>query len=497
MSLIRAASIIVVVVLSCSTGEGWAIPPPEVNPSRYAAPDAGTPPPIPPRDRPTAPSQETDASIPDDLKAGAMNLSLSQLVDAALRINPQTRIAWAKAKAQAAQWAVTRSSYYPSVAGELEGAAGEIPATLGNRSYFNSTVELSYLLLDFGNRRATSEASRQALVAANWNHDQAIQDVLRNVPKAFYTLIGNKALVRADEAALKDAQTSLDAASARKDVGAATIADVLQAESSLEQVQYTLANDRGAVEISRGSLATAVGWPANTPFDVAGEFNRAPTTSMEADVDALIERARKDRPDLNAAIATLRQRTSQVKAARALPYPQLTGTGNALWQISRGGNTASGLYGGLGLSVPLFDGFSMHNQLRKAKAELEQAHETLKATEEQVVTDVWNAHVHFTTALEQLAAAQALLSSASQSYAVSLGQYKAGAADIVQLMNTQSQLASARAQLVSARFAVFISYAELIHAIGAGFDATIPGEDAPPLAVSEELKDETHGPDTP
>ena len=42
----------------------------------------------------------------------------------------------------------------------------------------------------------------------------------------------------------------------------------------------------------------------------------------------------------------------------------------------------------------------------------------------------------------------------------------------------QAQLAQARAQVIGARQQVYSSYAELVHAIGAGLDTPSPGEEA-------------------
>ena len=453
-------------------------PPPEANPAHYVSPSARVPYAQDAKDLPRGPSGATKPVLPEALSSRAMSLTLSELVDAALDLNPSTRAAWAQAKAAAAGWAVSRSSYYPSASGALQGNAGNIPLSLGGKSYFSISAAISYLLLDFGGRRASSESARQALVAANWNHNQAIQDTLRNVPQAFYALLGNKALVRANRSSLADAQTSLAAADARRAAGAATIADVLQARSNMEQARYNLASAEGAVEISRGQLAQAIGWPANTRFDIAAEFEGIPVKSMGDDIDGLIERARTDRPDLNSAIAAVRKSEQDVKKARALPFPKVVGSGNMLWNVDRDHDVQNGYYGGIGIQIPLFDGFSMHNQLRQAKAQLEASRESLRLTEENVVAQVWSAHFNFTTAGRQLSSAKALLSSAAESYMVSLARYKEGATNIVELMTTQAQLAQARAQVIGARQQVYSSYAELVHAIGAGLDTPSPGEEA-------------------
>ncbi|MBF8302691.1 MAG: Outer rane efflux protein, partial [Candidatus Dadabacteria bacterium] len=237
---------------------------PELDPLKYASPDPGEewkPPP----DQESAPlAGERLPAIPSDLEPYANKLNLSQLVDVALRESPTTRQAWEQARAAAAEWAAARGSYYPTISGSGtfgQGKGGEtggvdtFEETLGQGS-----LALNYLLLDFGGRSATVEAARQALVNANWNHNQTIQDVLRDVAKAYYTLLGNKAQLRADEASLEDAEVSLQAAELQLRVGVGTIVDVYQAQASLAQVKLDLVADRGSVEISRGQLATVVGW---------------------------------------------------------------------------------------------------------------------------------------------------------------------------------------------------------------------------------------------
>jgi outer membrane protein TolC len=74
-----------------------------------------------------------------------------------------------------------------------------------------------------------------------------------------------KALLMAQQANLKDAQTQLEAADERHAVGVATIADVLQAKTALSRARLALQATQGAIQSTRGALATAMGLPADTP----------------------------------------------------------------------------------------------------------------------------------------------------------------------------------------------------------------------------------------
>ncbi len=451
---------------------------PEWTPMKYAPLTPGKAWSPPPDARPEALPSEKLPGIPPELQTSAHRLTLAHLVDVALRINPATREAWAQARAAAAEWAVARGSYYPTLKGNVGGSGGKLPQTSGLSSfrgvYGEVGVSLSYLLLDFGGREAKVEAAHQALVAANWNHNQAIQDVLRNVPQAYHTYLGNKALVQADEINLKEAETSLRATELRRRAGVSTIADVLQAKANTEEVRFNLVADRGSVEISRGRLATAVGWPANLSFDVAEEPEHLPLDRINRNIKNLIELAQRDRPELTAVRAAVKQREAELREAEAALWPSLVATGNVGWTGVNGktqgvnidGNQ-SNYYGGLQLQIPIFEGMALRNEVHKARANLEAGRAALKLKEELVISDVWDAYYNFRTAGQQLETSESLLSSSKQSYEVSLARYKAGAADIVELLNAQSLLAKARAQQVKARTNLYTSYAELLHAIGA------------------------------
>ncbi len=450
---------------------------PEWGPMKHAPPAPGKAWKPTPDSVPEALPSERLPGMPPELEASVQQLTLVQLVDVALRINPSTWQAWELARAAAAGWAVSRGEYYPTISGDLGGGGGKLPQTSALSGfqgvYGEVGLSLNYLLLDFGGREARVTGARQALIAANWNHNQAIQDVLRNVPQAYYTYIGSKALVRADEINLKEAKTSLHATEQRRRAGVSTIADVLQAKANMEAVLFNLVGARGAVQIGRGKLATAIGWPANLQFDVEEKPQSLPLDRIDKNMKKLIELAQSDRPELTAARAAVKQKEAGLREANAALWPTLVATGNTGWTGVDGRMEAlkidsnqANYYGGLQLQIPIFEGMALRNNVSRARANLQAARAALRLKQEAVISDVWNAYYNFQTAGQQVETSKSLLASSMQSYDVSLARYKAGAADIVELLNAQSTLAKARAQQVGATTTLYTSYAELLHAIG-------------------------------
>ncbi len=414
-------------------------------------------------------------TLPQELEEDADNLSLSQLVDIALANNPTTQIAWEDARAAAAAWAEARGLYYP----QISGSGGYFYARDGGdatggeafqEQYADVGLTLDYLLLDFGGREAEIDAARLALVNANWNQNDAIQNVLNEVAVNFYTYIGSKALVIADETNLEEAQTSLEAAELRLEAGVGTLPDVLQARAELAQVQLQLVEDRGNVEIFRGELATSVGWPSNTEFDVADPIDELPLDALADNVNDLIDIAMENRPDLAAVQASVREKQAELREAKAAFFPEISATAQLFRFWVRPDGESSEYFTnyllGVQFQVPIFQGFTLINAVRQASAELESSKAALRLQEQIVIDDVWAAYYNFRTAVQSLEAAEVLLQSSIESYNASLELYKNGVGDIIELLTAQTTLAEARAEQVDTTTEVFTSYADLINAMG-------------------------------
>ena len=480
-------------ILSCAHGL------PELNPYKEASSAPGVEWNPSEEERAKSFQLEELPDIPENLKPDSKNLALSQLVDVALVNNPTTQVAWEDARAAAAAWAEARGMYYPHIAGSSKYVYAKGGGTSQGRDpyqeqYADVGLTLNYLLFDFGGREAQIDAARLALINANWNQNQAIQNVLQAVAVSFYDFIGSKALVIADEASLEDAQTSLDAAKLRLEAGVGTLPDVLQAQAQLAQVQLDLVDAKGSVEINRGLLATSVGWPANTAFDVDGNLNDLPVTAISDNVNNLIALAMKNRPDLAAVQATVRQREALLWEAKSQFFPEISATAQIVrWWVRPEGDSSeffTDYLVGLQLQMPIFQGFQILNSVRKAKAQLESARAALELQEQSVINQVWNAYYNFTTAVQSLQAADSLVESAQESYNASLARFKSGVGDIVELLNAQATLAQARAEQVQSKTAIFTSYADLINAIGT--DLPTPGmpEDLSPAEEGGNNKNE-------
>ena len=401
--------------------------------------------------------------------------SLAELIDLAEAHNPETRVAWENARAQAAALGIARSELYPTLSAvALTGIdRSEIP--LGTRFYrftvpeFDASLELNYTIFDFGARRGRINAESARVLAANFAFNDVHRKIIYEVQQAFYRLLNALGQEGAARASLANAQTVQQAAEERLQNGLATLPDVLEARSATAQAQYDLQAVLGAEEISRGDLATALGASATTMLHVQPLSDVPTPESVAESVNAAIDRAFEQRPDLQEDVAAIREANAQRKEARAAFFPSLNLRVNpsvqSLWDQQQNlpwGHTTD-LTGGLslGLNWTVFDGGARRSRVERAEAEIRRAEAQVSATRDRIEDEVWAAYSNLNTAFRQREAATALLDAAMQSYAAALESYNYGVRSLLDVTAAQRILAQARSTDIFARTQVLTALADL------------------------------------
>ncbi|MBN2430685.1 MAG: TolC family protein [Acidobacteria bacterium] len=415
--------------------------------------------------RPELPLSHYMPAREDPLAPAEKTWTLGELIDFALRHNPDTRAAWHAARAAAAVRAAAGSAFLPQadLGGTATGGYGSTGAK--NETWYGSIgpeLSVTYLLYDGGGREAGLEEARQALLAANWVHRAVLQDVMLEVLQNYYIYQGTRVLVASQESAVKEARTVLDAAKERHDAGVATIADVLQAEASLAQVQLVLQEVTRDLRIREGVMATAVGLPANANLRIAEFQPDFPIDSAARDVDRLIAEACQSRPDLAAAAARLRKSTARIRRVEAEGRPYIAVNGIFGAQYNSRWDTLLDTYSvGLSLRFPLFTGYAQAHNETQAREEAAVSREEYASLRQSAMLEVWSSYYTLQAAGQKIRTSEQLLRSATQSYEVALGRYRAGVGDILDLLSTQKTLETARAEQVRARTEWLVALAGL------------------------------------
>jgi outer membrane protein len=425
----------------------------------------------------TPPARSVPAFTPDRNKTYA----LPELIDLAEQNNPDTRVAWQNAKARAAELGISKATLYPTVA-----AIAVAQSTRYNIFFapdfvrqteqtFAPTLEVDYTIFDFGRRFDEIAISKNNLLAANLLFNDTHRKVIYQVMAAYYRVLNTKGQEDAAEANLKNAQTVQQAAEARLELGLATLPDVLEARSAAAQADYDLQAAIGASEIAHGDLANALGISPVQPLQVENIQALIIPQDLNVTVEASIDRALAQRPDLLQRVAELRAAHAELKEAKTAYFPTLSFNGAAgLSHTYAEQDQLPGVYSAnqetwtarVSLTWDLFDGFARESRVARARADRKQAAAEVDAIRDQVENEVWAAYSTARTALRQQRAAAALLDAASSSYNAALQSYSYGVRSQIDVVSAQRALAAARTADVSARTQLLTGVAALAFQTG-------------------------------
>jgi len=396
-------------------------------------------------------------------------LSLTECIRIALERNPSTRSSWAAARSAAASAGQARSGYLPSVTLSSEGKRAnpvELDGTtnVGARNTFDASFGVSYLLFDPARSARVSGADAQ-LLAANFRHNAALQDVALTVAENYYGLSAARSLQALSRETIAQRENHVALAEARYKSGQTAKSDVLRAQTEKADADFEAVKADAAVHISRSQLAAAMGLRVSERLEIVDP----PETVPEQDLivtESILDQLATTRPEIRAALAQVQAQQAQVKTAEARYWPAVSANAEAGWTSRDFPPDEDEWSVGVGISLPLFTGFDRGYQVLRAKADLEKAIADGETQLRGVELEVWTAYAGVVEARQGMAAAARLVESAEESARVAEGEYKSGVGSITGLIDAQTTRASARARLLQTRLYWYTARARLDRAIG-------------------------------
>jgi cobalt-zinc-cadmium efflux system outer membrane protein len=291
-----------------------------------------------------------------------------------------------------------------------------------------------------GKRGLRKRTAELALAAARQNRADArrtLESALRQ--QYLEAVYARDALDLAREAQGRLGQV-LGLNQARFEHGAISQVDVLKVET--EKLNADQDVERASFDLAdaKVQLAFLVGIRGRVPefeVDVDLPGYRVPAELANATVDSLLERARKERPDLAAAHLQQDRAQAAVASAKRLRVPDLAlslnfsgqGTGSAV-------SSPPTVWLGLTLTPPLF--YRFQGEVSKAQADLRVQDTQLAKTEAQIVNDVSSAFAQFqSTQRRVLRAEHGLLDRARRTRDLVQIQYEKGAASLLEYLDAQ------------------------------------------------------------
>jgi outer membrane protein TolC len=323
------------------------------------------------------------------------------------------------------------------------------PASVGPFSYFDARANVSQSLFDWKSINNT-RAAGQSLKSTEYTYKDARDLVVLAVGFTYLQAVADEARVETAAAQVDTAKAVYNQASDQVNAGTSPAIDGLRAKVEMQTRQQQLIQARNDLAIQKLTVARVVGLASGQEFELTDRSLYQPFEAMT--VDEALQRAYASRSDYQAAMTEVRAAEFSRKAAFAGYFPSLSfnadyGTGGSH------PSTATTVFDVRGtLSIPIFQGGSVHGDVLQADAKLTQSRERLANLRGQIDSDVRTALLNLESSAEQVEVARSNIELADATLTQSRDRFSAGVADTVEVTQSQQTVASAHEQYISSLY---------------------------------------------
>ena len=407
--------------------------------------------------------------------------TLQRLDQEALQNNLDLRIAAQRVLEAQAQVGIARSQQLPSVNGGASYSALQIPSSLAGKnsdgstanSFFNGgglSASAAWNLDFWGSYRRQTEAARAELLATKWAQRATRSALVEGVALAYFEMRSLDAQLEITQSTIKARKESLQLTLALEQHGAASLADVRQAEELLHVAQANLPELRLQIAGQENMLSVLLGHnPGTIERGLSVEKQPHPEQIPVGIPSQLLER----RPDIQQAEAKLIAGNARIGVAKAQFFPNISLT-------SLGGSVSSQLnsvfdaknsywYASTSLTQPIFSGGRIRNNYRLSVAQQQEMILAYRNTILNALKDVSNSLVAYQETRGRRVELAAQVDSAADAVRLARLRYSGGNTSYLEVLTTDTDLYSAQLLLAQAQQQEAFSIVQLYVALGGGW----------------------------
>ena len=327
----------------------------------------------------------------------------------------------------------------------------------------NASLRGSVPLYSGNKLESQIESAKVGIDISKLEYQQAQEDLIYSVAKAYIDALEN---YENTQVYLQTEQNYADHEkniAAMYDAGSKAKIDLLRAQVETSNAQQDTAKSHAAYEVSLTNLATLMAIDTISTLSVEHV-----ATSLDInEIETYLEQANDNRADLQADALRIEQGEYALEVARSGKRPTLSAEVGAGVGASRESKRLTpDASAGISASWNIFDSHVTENEIKKAEIELEQVELKMKNDANSVYEEVVTSYKNLKIALTRLRTTKKAVELAEEERKISIERYRAGEGILLDVLDSEVSLVTAKKNHVSATYDVARSKFDLSHAIG-------------------------------
>ncbi|HUH46289.1 MAG TPA: TolC family protein [Arenibacter sp.] len=305
-------------------------------------------------------------------------------------------------------------------------------------------------------------------LANQYRLDNLKEDIMLAVANAYLQVVSNKESLKVYRS--QYAVTVQDLARTKELVAAGVVpsGDLLEIEATAANQEQQIVNGENQVLIARINLAQLLQITDYGNFDIAEEeFDIPPSNILDNSPKNIFDKALTFRNDIKFSLSNVELAQKDLQIAKGALYPTLGAFFNYGTQYSsefRNPATLSripfsdqiwltdGISYGLQVNIPVFNGFSVKNNIKRAQIGVEKSRLQLKQDKLNLETNINQAYVDVRSFSKAYEAAQKTLDARRLAYDYSKERFNVGLMNAFDYSQAQSRVENAEAELIRTKY---------------------------------------------
>ena len=339
-----------------------------------------------------------------------------------------------------------------------------------NTTFFSASGSMTSSITLFDGLRNYNRIERAKLSAISnqYRLDNIKDDIRLNVANAYLQVLSNKESLKVFKAQYAVTEQDLKRTKELVDSGVVARGDLLELEATAANQEQQIVNAESLILISKISLAQLLGITDYENFDIAEEeFEIPPSDILDNSAKTIFDKALTFRNDIKFALSGVELAQKDLDIAKGARYPTVGAFINYNTRYSDQNRDFltgekipfkdqlyinDGISYGAQINIPIFNGWSVRNNIKRSKISVDIAQIEYQRTKLQLETNVNQAYVDVRSFYKSYEAAQKTLEARRLAYQYSKDRFDVGLMNSFDFSQAQARVDNAEATLIRTKY---------------------------------------------
>lgn len=396
--------------------------------------------------------------------SNVFSLTLKEALDISLKINNPLLEQEYKKTAQLYRYKASLDPYYPSLdlsLGYSNYLDSKINPSIRDKGFYSGSLTLGYRVFD-AKRNSQKNTQKYIYLIDVYNTDIFRNELIKLVKDYYYKALIDKEVLKIREETHNIAEKTYNLALAKYEIGIAKVSDVSQAKVNLENARLELINAQNSLLKSLSDLSSITGLniakdditDSLTPFTIPIKEEEMKNIAFERRAELIKEVVQEKRlyEEKNLVISEF--------------LPTISASVNYRRYDDKFFPSPSETTFALTLTYNIFSGPGKFYKNYAYNSEILAQNKRIAETKRLISLEITKALIDLNSGFEKLKIAEEIFNSAQKTYEQTFEEYRIGKGELINLLQAEANLASAKIQKINALYNLYIYKSSLEKSLG-------------------------------